>query len=152
MPLRTIVPLDWDHVWSEAADDHGGWRPPRDAPARNFAGRLDEGIGAWTAVLAVSASPDGCACVTDEYLRCAGDDGGRTDAELAPQMARYRQRVAEALADASGERCQARTLNGHVLERAGFSATHVTAVLRRAVRDHGRREWWEVGTEDVALG
>ena len=38
MPLRTIVPLDWDHVWSESRDETS-WQPPSDDSARNFAAR-----------------------------------------------------------------------------------------------------------------
>ena len=58
VPLRVAVPLDWDHVWSETLRDSGGdWRifeHPGDAPAANFAGRLDEGIGAWSGVLCIA--------------------------------------------------------------------------------------------------
>lgn len=105
--LRTMVPLDWDHVWSEVAfppthaevafppthaevafkpSRAGGasplWLPPTDPDARNFAARLDEGIGAWTRVLGVSFDPRGCGCATEEYLRCAAA-GGRIDAAHA---------------------------------------------------------------------
>ena len=94
-------------------------------------------------MLAVSTTnPEECGCVTDEYLRCAGEEGGKADAEHAPQMERYRRRVADARMDASGASCQARTLNGHVLWRAGFSSAHVSNVMRRAAREYGRREWW----------
>ena len=52
------MPLDWDHVWSETLrDGGGGWHiheRPGEAPAANFAGRLDEGIGAWSGVLCVA--------------------------------------------------------------------------------------------------
>ena len=42
-------------------------------------------------------------------------------------------------------RLQARSVNGHlVYGRAGFAAPQVTAVLRRAVAEHGRRGWWEL--------
>ena len=56
-------------------------------------------------------------------------------------MARYRSAVGEARHDASGASTQARTVKGHVLERAGFGKEHVTAVLQRAAADHGAREW-----------
>lgn len=155
-PMRTIVPLDWDHVWSEHADAAGGWVPPRDGPARNFAARLDEGIGSWTEVLAVGAEPEWCGCVTDDYLRthdAATDPGGRADAELAPRMARYRETVRAARVEPSGSLCQARTLNGFVLQSAGFSPMHVSCVMRRAAQQFGSREWWDVGEEDcVSLG
>ena len=40
---------------------------------------------------------------------------------------------------------QSRSVNGHlVYGRAGFGAAQVTAVLRRAVAEHGWRGWWEV--------
>ena len=154
-PMRTIVPLDWDHVWSEhAADVAGVWVPPRDDPARNFAARLDEGIGSWTEVLAIGAEPEWCGCVTDDYLRvhdAAADPAGRADAKHAPQMARYRDTVRAARLEPSGSLCQARTLNGFVLQSAGFDATHVSGVMRRAAQQFGSREWWEVGEEDCVV-
>ena len=58
MPLRAIVPLDWDHVWSEHGGPGGAWPPPREPAARNFAARLDEGIGAWSGVLVVGSEPE----------------------------------------------------------------------------------------------
>ena len=54
-------------------------------------------------------------------------------------------------ADASGASCQARTVNGHVLWRAGFSSAHVSSVMQRAVREYGSCEWWEVSEEDVSV-
>ena len=66
MPLRTIVPLDWDHVWSESRDETS-WQPPSDDSARNFAARLDEGIGSWTCVLAIHHESAHCEDVTDQY-------------------------------------------------------------------------------------
>ena len=152
VPLRTIVPLDWDHVWSEARADGAaasGWDAPSDESAANFCCRLDEGIGAWTGVLAVGAESEWCACVTEEYLRGAAD-GGRADAEHAPSLGRYRAAVEAARADCTGTTTQARTLNGHVVwARAGFGSAHVTSVLRRAAADYGTREWWELADEDV---
>lgn len=99
---RTIVPLDWDHVWSEVAfpanvqctDSTSAeissvlnetslsgtssrgvkWSPPTDDAARNFVVRLDEGIGSWTHVLAVGPEPSACACVTEQYLSCVTTD------------------------------------------------------------------------------
>ena len=146
VPLRAIFPLDWDHVWSEQRREADGvWVPcqgPGDAPTANFAGRLDEGIGAWTRVLAISADSEQTADVTDEYLECCGA-GGRADAALDKDMPRYRKVVGAACVDASGAATQAKTLNGHVLHRAGFGTGEVTAILRRAVADHGVRGWWE---------
>ena len=147
MPLRTIVPLDWDHVWSESRDETS-WQPPSDDSARNFAARLDEGIGSWTCVLAIHHESAHCEDVTDRYLSCASS-GGTADATFADRMARYRSTVGDARRDASGASTQARTIKGHVLERAGFGREQITAVLQRAAADHGAREWWDVGEEDV---
>ena len=58
----------------------------------------------------------------------------------------YAALVRAARDDASGAVTQARSVNGHlVYSRAGFAPPQVTAVLRRAVAEHGRRGWWEVG-------
>ena len=63
-----------------------------------------------------------------------------------PITHRYAALVRAARDDASGAVTQARSVNGHlVYSRAGFAAPQVTAVLRRAVAEHGRRGWWEVG-------
>ena len=155
IPLRAILPVDWDHVWSEMRREaDGAWVPcqgPGDAPAANFAGRLDEGIGAWTRVLAISADREQTADVTDEYLACC-TVGGRAEAALDKNMLRYRMVVDAAREDASGASTQAKTLNGHVLHRAGFGSEEVTAILRRAVADHGVRGWWEWEEEEEGGG
>ena len=78
-------PLDWDHVWTEFATDDGGWGV-HDAPARNFCARLDEGIGAWTRVLVVSADPSLCADATSAYLDIS--PAGRSDAVHAAEKRR----------------------------------------------------------------
>ncbi len=154
VPLRAIHPLDWDHVWSETIrEDDGSWaacQGPGDAPAADFAGRLDEGIGAWTRVLAISADAEQTADVTDEYLACC-TAGGRADAALGKDMARYREVVSAARLDASGDATQAKTLNGYVLHRAGFGSREVTAILRRAVADHSVKGWWEWQREAAYL-
>ncbi len=63
-----------------------------------------------------------------------------------PISHRYAALVRAARDDASGAVTQARSVNGHlVYSRAGFAPPQVTAVLRRAVAEHGRRGWWEVG-------
>mmetsp|Transcript_14343 Transcript_14343/g.48265 ORF Transcript_14343/g.48265 Transcript_14343/m.48265 type:complete len:618 (+) Transcript_14343:80-1933(+) len=146
VPLRAILPLDWDHVWSETRhEDDGAWaacQGPGDAPAANFAGRLDEGIGAWTRVVAVSADAEETLDVTEQYLSCRSA-GGRADERLDSEMARYREVVGAARTDASGSATQAKTLNGHVLHRAGFGREEVTRILRQAVADHGMWGWWE---------
>ena len=151
VPLRAILPLDWDHVWSETRREaDGAWvacQGPGDAPAANFAGRLDEGIGAWTRVIAVSADVEGTSDVTEEYLSCCSA-GGRADERLDEEMPRYRETVSAARADASGSATQAKTLNGHVLHRAGFGREEVTCILRQAVVDHGVVGWWEWQEEE----
>ena len=155
VPRRWAVPLDWDHVWSETQGEDAVWVPnqgPGDAPAADFAARLDEGIGAWTHVLAISDDPTLTADVSDEYLRCAADGaGGRADAAHAADMPRFRRVVEEARGDATGRATQAKTCNGHVLRRAGWTAAEVTAVLRKAVADYGRKEWWDFG-ESLSRG
>ena len=155
IPLRAILPVDWDHVWSEMRREADGeWVPcqgPGDAPAANFAGRLDEGIGAWTRVLAISADREQTADVTEDYLACC-TVGGRADAALDKDMLRYRKVVDAAREDASGASTQAKTVNGHVLLRAGFGSAEVTAILRRAVADHGVRGWWEWEEEEEGGG
>ena len=75
VPLRTALPLDWDHVWSEYRTDaeEESWAIHEgvgDAPAANFAQRLEEGIGAWSVVLVIAAEPEHCCDATDEYLAC----------------------------------------------------------------------------------
>ena len=92
-------------------------------------------------MLALSADAAHCADVTDDYLRPASD-GGRVDATHAAELPRYRATVAAARLDATGRLCQARTLGGHVLERAGLGADDVSRVLRRAADDHGAVPWW----------
>ena len=152
VPLRAILPLDWDHVWSETRRDADGrWiacQGPGEAPASNFAGRLDEGIGAWTRVLAISHEEEHTCDVTEEYLSCTAT-GGRADATLESQLPRFREAVQSARDDSGGELTQAKTVNGHVLHRAGFGSCEVTAILRDAVRDHGVRGWWECDLFDT---
>jgi len=171
--LRTMVLLDWDHVWSEVAfppthaevafppSGAGGasplWLPPTDPDARNFAARLDEGIGAWTRVLGVSFDPRGCGCDTEEYLRCAAA-GGRIDVAHAARLGEYRRLVHGARADPSGSSSQAGTLNGYVLAGAGFSDQQVTDVMARAAAQHGAAPpgepfpRWRVEEADVPAG
>jgi len=148
VPLRAVLPLDWDHVWSETRREaDGAWVPcegPGDAPAANFAGRLDEGLGAWTRVLAVSADAAATEDVTEAYLASRGAGEGRADPALAKHMPRYRALVQAARTDASGGTTQAKTLNGHVLHRAGLMSYEIDAVLKHAVEEHGTKAWWEL--------
>lgn len=138
--LRVCVPLDWDHVWTEVWDGTE-WRP-LDPNCVNFARRLNEGIGSWTGVLALGTPGSGGGAthtpaaatedVTEAYmLRAQG-----TPQELAA----WRAQVAAACAAGpeaatTGEATQARTLCGHVLQRAGFDAARSTAELRAAQAD-----------------
>lgn len=170
IPIRTCIPLDWDHIWSEEyrstfVSNDDGDKKGIDAPAmlhslsssspidgewlvqddnaRNFAVRLDEGIGSWTGVLAICPDPERCCDVTDEYLKCRNTDGtGRADDRFASEMDRYRQVVEHARMDASGDLTQARTVNGYALQRTGFSSSDITLAMRRAVLDYGTRKHW----------
>ncbi|KAL1521566.1 hypothetical protein AB1Y20_021225 [Prymnesium parvum] len=147
VPLRVALPMDWDHVWSEyLCDDDKTWDVQEgegDAPAANFAQRLDEGIGAWTGVLVIGPDARQTCDATEDYLSC--QPSGRADASLSGEMPRYSQLVRGARADATGRSTQAQSVNGYlVYTRAGFSAEQVTAVLQRAVEDFSHREWWEL--------
>ena len=157
VPLRVALPLDWDHVWSEYLRDDGvSWairEGSGDAPAANFAGRLDEGIGAWSSVLVIgsAAEPLHTCDATADYLACV-PQGGRADASIASKMPRYRETVKAARADATGSATQAKSVNGHlVYVKAGMTPPQVTAVLRRAVEDHaGNKAWWTVPVDEQA--
>lgn len=144
--IRTCVPLDWDHVWSEfqssSSDSICCWEVLDDS-ARNFAVRLDEGIGSWAAVLAVSPDPAWCGDVTEEYLSCASI-GGRVDEFHSPNMERYRQVVAAARTDSSGINMQGKTCNGYVVHRAKWTPEDTTQAMRQAARDYGTCPWWQV--------
>jgi len=148
--VRTIIPLDWDHVWSEYCDDEnndgGGKWKAHDGNERNFAVRLDEGIGAWTGVLAVSATdPQMCDDVTNEYLAIESKGGGRVDHEHANSMPRYRTVVAEACDDEKGQSTQASTLNGHVLHKADmFVDNNIRSTMQNAAKEYGKQSWWQV--------
>lgn len=145
--LRAGIPLDWDHVWSECrvggADEESSRWQVLDGNARNFAARLDEGIGAWTFVLTLGSNPKLCGDASEEYLRCQAE-GGRADDRLVGEMQRWREVVHQSRLDSSGQTTQTRTLNGHVLHRAGFTAEHITRILQHAVSDHGHSEWWQM--------
>ena len=151
--VRTLLPLDWDHIWSEFRiadaggegndDGDGGsqWRQGEDD--RNFAARLDEGIGAWTGILAVSPDPRSCGDATERFLSTTRQGGDAAD-RLRPDMARHRRRVAAARGDGSGASTQAGTVNGHAIERAGLSSAEVTRIMRKAAQEYGSRAWYQV--------
>ena len=156
--IRTCVPLDWDHIWSEFREDHndeqerqgvdskssGGWQV-HDPNARNFAVRLDEGIGSWTGVLAISPIPELCSDVTDDYLQCTQiNDVGRADIEHESQMYRYRNMVQKARHDSTGTVTQAGTLNGYVIQRANFTSRDITNEMQKAASEYGTKDWWQV--------
>lgn len=154
--LRAATPLDWDHIWSEyRCEGQLGWRV-LDGSARNFAARLNEGIGAWTRVLALSPDAALCGDVSEEYLSCSGGEAsaigagdgarfGRADPDKAAHMPQWIATVESARRDASGRSTQTRTVSGHVVMRAGLSANDVTSVLRQATEDYGQRAWWQIG-------
>ena len=149
------MPLDWDHIWSEFRaiggvrgdngdaefDGSGGWSLRDDD--RNFAARLDEGIGSWTGVLAVSPEPELCNDATNSYLTCQYK-GGRADNRFMPEMTRYRQRITETRGDDSGSLTQAGTVNGYAIQRAGLTSSEITSEMRRAAKEYGTRAWYQV--------
>jgi len=155
--IRTIVPLDWDHIWSEfrIIDEDGDGYCDRDSndhitrnwklkdDDRNFAARLDEGIGCWTRVLAVSPNPQFCGDVTNNYLACECEGGLASD-EIKQFMNRYRHQVTETRRDYSGMLTQAGTLNGYAIQRAGLSSSEITLIVRRAAKEYGSRDWHEM--------
>ena len=59
-------------------------------------------------------------------------------------MERYAQLVQTARKDALGELTQAKTIHGHVLERANLSDEEITRELQQATRDYGKQKWWEL--------
>jgi len=156
IPIRICFPLDWDHVWTEFLLPNQSdmdeiitmdqsW-DVRDDSARNFAVRLDEGIGSWTGVLAISPDPNWCEDVTGEYLSTSSckSGKGRVDKEHAHKMNRYRDLVERAQNDSTGDCTQAKTVSGYVLRRANWSADDVSAIMKRAAKDYGNKEWWNL--------
>lgn len=126
-------------------ESSSGWQV-HDENARNFAVRLDEGIGSFTGVLAISPNPNLCMDVTDEYLQCrkSVDDRGRADQQHESQMTRYRDVVVKARKDSTGSITQAGTLNGYVIQRANLTSHDVTNEMRKAALEYGSRGWWQV--------
>lgn len=153
--IRSIVPLDWDHIWSEfrIIDEDGEdccdedsrdfekWRLKDDD--RNFAARLDEGIGSWTAVFAVSPNPDLCRDLTNSYLSCEST-GGCADNHFMGEMKRYRRRITETRTDHSGAMTQAGTVNGYAVQRAKLTSSKITSIIQRAAKEYGSRTWYQV--------
>lgn len=155
--VRTCVPLDWDHIWSEfgTGSERSGtstlskeeWHV-LDDNARNFAVRLDEGIGGWTGVFGIHPDPSYCQDLTEGYLQCSNTGGrsgiGRADPRHSNEMTRYRTLVEEAQSDRHGGKTQAKTVVGYLLQRAGMTSDDITAELQCAARDYGERSWWQV--------
>lgn len=150
IPLRMAVPLDWDHVWTEfccafsfSNSENNKWQVEDDS-ARNFACRLDEGIGVWTGVLALHPDPALCEDATDLYLR-SQQDGGRTDNEHSEKLADYRSRVNHARSDSSFAKTQAGTGAGYIIHRVQLSSNEVTDTIKQAARDFKReKKWWDL--------
>mmetsp|Transcript_11878 Transcript_11878/g.18226 ORF Transcript_11878/g.18226 Transcript_11878/m.18226 type:complete len:384 (-) Transcript_11878:225-1376(-) len=148
IPLRLCLPLDWDHIWSEFRDndDDSEWQVS-DPNAKNFAARLDEGIGSWTGVWAIHPDPNLCEDVTDTYLRCQ-QDGGHLDDSFQNNMERYRKMVQSSrqqLVDNHSTSTQAKSVNGYVLHRANFTtSSEITKEIRKAAADYGIHPWWEI--------
>lgn len=143
--IRMCIPLDWDHIWSEfsAPDENRGlggggtaaiaWHV-LDDDARNFAVRLDKGIGSWTGVLAIHPDAILCEDLTCDYLQTKTGDqsaGGRVDQCHAQQLPHYQSLVEEARKDPSGSRTQVKTVLGYILNRSRLTAGDVTNELRK---------------------
>ena len=159
IPLRRVVPLDWDHIWSEykvtttndTSEENARplWGVVDDS-ARNFAVRLEEGIGAWTRVLVISEKPEWSGDATDAYLRCSNtigssSDNGRVDPRHESNLKQYRSIIEESRMDPTGKSTQRKTVNGFVLEKAGMKAQDATAVIQKAVVDfHAGVKWWTI--------
>lgn len=154
--VRTALPVDWDHIWSEyrasREDERSEWTV-KDDSARNFAARLDEGIGCWTLVLVIHPNPELCQDVTGAYLSTSSssdhareDTKGRADLEHEPSMPRYRKLVETARTDKAGASTQAKTMNGFAIcHRASFIPDQVTHELRQAAIDFkAGRDWWDL--------
>ena len=99
----------------------------------NFAARLDEGIGCWSQVLAISPNPEDCCDLTDVYLRCR-KDGGRASNRHAANMDRWRSLAGRttpstttAIANASTDMPSA--LERLYLEQVGWTSNDVTKVM-----------------------
>lgn len=158
--LRVCIPLDWDHIWSEFATEESTssalgspeWFVHDDS-ARNFAVRLDEGIGTWTGVLGIHENPLFCEDLTCRYLCCRDDTNrergsdvplvGRADPCHAQEMPRYSTLVEAARKDQSGNKTQAKTVVGYLLQLAGLTSDQITRDLRRASTEYGTKGWWE---------
>jgi hypothetical protein len=154
--VRLVVPLDWDHVWTEydemssSSSSSPSWSTSQtpawqvlDGNARNFCRRLDEGIGCWTGVWAVHPDSAHCEDVTRDYLTCRRD-GGRADDHDEGDMGRYADAVRMARQDTSGESTQSKNVNGYLLSRAGLSDEDITSELKLAAREYGMKGWWQL--------
>jgi hypothetical protein len=147
IPVRLVVPLDWDHVWSEyqSSSSNTSWEV-QDGSARNFARRLDEGIGSWTRVWAISSNAEWCQDVTREYLmyRRVGGRADHRNNHDSNEMSRYKETVRKAQNDSTGQLTQAKTCYGYMLARANFTDDVITKELQRAATEYGDKEWWQL--------
>lgn len=151
IPIRSILPLDWDHIWSEigVSKENDGtvhW-DALDPNESNFCCRLDEGIGSWSGVWAVHPDPAFCQDVTCEYLSCRDNSTmrGRADTDHESSLRKYKETVDKSRSDRNGDLTQASTIYGYALQRAGLESNElVTKELQEAARDFGSRGWWEV--------
>lgn len=181
---RTILPLDWDHIWSEytainndnnsidnnndddndADDCDGGdlslsssliWNLRRNDDERNFIVRLDEGIGSFTRIFAISPHPSDCGDVTDSYLQCQSEEekeessssGNRGHGHVdnhfftndnGKKMDRYREQILTARNDHTGSTTQSNTVIGYTIQRANLTTTEITNEIQNAVKDYNQ--------------
>jgi hypothetical protein len=118
----------------------------QDGSARNFARRLDEGIGSWTRVWAISSNAEWCQDVTREYLmyRRVGGRADHRNNHDNNEMSRYKETVRKAQNDSTGQLTQAKTCYGYILARANFTDDVITKELQRAATEYGDKEWWQL--------
>ena len=158
---RTILPLDWDHVWSEYRSTDNSipkrWNLSRhDDNERNFVVRLDEGIGAFTRIFAICPTPQESGDVTDSYLTTTNQEGcenhdkkyddknthnrssttGRVDPRFENDIPRYQARITAARMDPTGATTQSKTVNGYAIQRANFTTDEITNEIQLAVHDY----------------
>ena len=136
--IRTILPLDWDHIWSEyQVDDDDGlssysntWNLQNNADERNFVVRLDEGIGYFTRIFAICTNPISSGDVSDLYFNF------RLDEKFGRNINRYQQMMEEARNDESGLKTQSHTVNGYAIDRSKLTTAEITKEIQNSVEDY----------------